>query len=130
MKKYPIYVLGHKNPDSDSIISAIAYADYLRKQGKNAVAARIGSSNNETEFLLEEFGVEDPIRLYSARSTLSEIEMDKPNLVSKDLTMKEALDICLKKKNRSLTTIPCFSKQTITGPAAEHISVTLKSAKH
>ena len=102
MKKYPIYVLGHKNPDSDSIVSAIAYADLLNKQGKNAIAARIGSTNNETEYLLERFGFEDPIRLYSARSSLSEIEMDKPNLVSKDLTMKEALDICLKKKNRSL----------------------------
>lgn len=102
MKKYPIYVIGHKNPDSDSIVSAIAYADFLTKQGKNAIASRIGSTNNETEYLLERFGFEDPIRLYSARSTLSEIEMDKPNLVSKDLTMKEALDICLKKKNRSL----------------------------
>ena len=102
MKKYPIYVLGHKNPDSDSIISAIAYADILNKQGINAVAARIGSTNNETEYLLERFGFEDPIRLYSARPTLSEIEIDKPNLVSKDLTMKEALDLCLKKKNRSL----------------------------
>ena len=40
MKKYPIYVLGHKNPDSDSIVSAIAYADLLNKQGKNAIAAR------------------------------------------------------------------------------------------
>lgn len=102
MKKYPIYVIGHKNPDSDSIVSAIAYAELLKKQGKNCVAARIGSTNNETEYLLDRFKFEDPIRLYSARSTLAEIEMDKPNLVSKDLTMKEALDVCLKRKNRSL----------------------------
>ena len=102
MKKYPIYVIGHKNPDSDSIISAIAYAEYKRKQGKNCIAARIGSLNNETEYLLERFKYEDPIRLYSARSNLSEIDIDKVNVVSKDLTMKEALDICLKQKNRSL----------------------------
>ena len=102
MKKNPIYVLGHKNPDSDSIISAIAYAELLNRQDKNAIAARIGSTNSETEFLLEKFGFEEPVRLYTARQTLSQIEMDKPNLVSKDLTMKEALDICLKQKNRSL----------------------------
>ena len=105
MKKYPIYVVGHKNPDSDSIVSAIAYAELLKKEGKNALAARIGSVNSETEFLLDKFGFEDPIRLYSARSTLAEIEMDKPNLVSKDLTMKEALDVCLKQKNRSLIVV-------------------------
>lgn len=102
MKKYPIYVLGHKNPDSDSIVSAIAYAELLKKQGKNAIAARIGSTNNETEYLLDRFGFEDPIRLYSARSSLLEIDMDKPSLVSKDLTMKEALDLCLKQKSKNL----------------------------
>ncbi len=102
MKNQEIYIFGHKNPDSDSIVSAIAYAEYKKALGFNAVAARLGSINAETEYLLERFSYEDPLRLYSARSTLKEITMDKPNIVSKDLTMKEALDLCLKKKNRSL----------------------------
>jgi manganese-dependent inorganic pyrophosphatase len=102
MKNQEIYIFGHKNPDSDSIVSAIAYAEYKKALGFNAVAARLGSINAETEYLLERFSFEDPLRLYSARSTLKEITMDKPNIVSKDLTMKEALDLCLKKKNRSL----------------------------
>lgn len=105
MNNYPIYVIGHKNPDSDSIISAIAYAELLKKQGKKAVASRIGPINSETEYLLDRFCFEDPIRLYSARSTLSEIDIDKPTLVSKDMTMKQALDICLKQKNRGLIVV-------------------------
>ncbi|RLI89014.1 MAG: manganese-dependent inorganic pyrophosphatase [Archaeoglobales archaeon] len=65
----PIYVVGHKNPDTDSICSAIAYA-YLRnervKKGQikgitdEAVPARQGDLNPETEFVLKKFGFEPP----------------------------------------------------------------------
>lgn len=102
MKNYPIYVFGHKNPDSDSIVASIAYAQYKKELGFNAIAARIGTINAETEYLLERFAYEDPIRLYTARSILKEIAMDRPTIVSKDLTMKEALDLCLKQQNRGL----------------------------
>ena len=103
--KNPIYVIGHKNPDTDSIVSAIAYAQYLKHKKINAVASRIGSTNSETEFLLERFGFDEPKKLYTARSLLKEIEMDKPTLITKDITMKEALDIVLKRKNRSAIVI-------------------------
>ena len=98
----PIYVFGHKNPDTDSIVSAIAYAEYLNLRGNYALASRLGSINSETEFLLEKFGYEDPIRIYSARSSLNEIELDKVSLVSKNITMKEALEKTLKTKNKAL----------------------------
>ena len=55
-----IYVVGHKNPDTDSICSAIAYAELKKKLGVNAVAARQGEPNPETKFVLERFGVEAP----------------------------------------------------------------------
>lgn len=56
-----IYVIGHKSPDTDSIVSAIAYAYYKRtKEGIKAVPARAGEINNETRFVLEKFGVEAP----------------------------------------------------------------------
>lgn len=55
-----IYIVGHKNPDTDSICSAIAYADYLKKKGKEAVAVRIGKINPETEFVLNYFRVKAP----------------------------------------------------------------------
>ena len=100
--KNPIYVFGHKNPDTDSVVSAIAYAEYKKQLGENAIATRIGSTNSETEFILDKFGFEEPIKIYSARSTIKEIEIDKINLVSKDLTMKQALEKILKTKNRVL----------------------------
>lgn len=100
--KRPIYVIGHKNPDTDSIISAIAYAEYKKHLKIDAVAVRNGSTNSETEYLLDRFGFEEPTRMYSARSLLKEIDIDKANIVFKDMLMKDALDLILKTRNRSL----------------------------
>ncbi len=105
MKKNPIYVVGHKNPDTDAIVAAIAYAEYKKAHGVNAVAGRVGSVSTETEYLLERFGFEDPKRLYTAKSILKEIEMDKAALAYKEMTMKEALDKVLKLKNRGLIVV-------------------------
>lgn len=105
MKKNPIYVVGHKNPDTDAIVAAIAYAEYKKAHGVNAVAGRVGSVSTETEYLLERFGFEDPRRLYTAKSILKEIEMDKAALAYKEMTMKEALDKVLKLKNRGLIVV-------------------------
>lgn len=102
MKKQPVYVVGHKNPDTDAIVSAIAYAEFRKAQGVNAVASRIGSVSSETEYLLERFGFEDPLRIYTAKATLKEIEMDKAALANKEMTMKDALDKVIKLKNRGL----------------------------
>ena len=56
-----IYAIGHRNPDTDSICSAIGYANLKRALGmENVVAARAGSPNKETKFALEHFGVEAP----------------------------------------------------------------------
>ncbi len=58
------YIFGHKNPDTDSICSAIAYAEFKTKNGeKDVVAARIGNINNETKFVLEKFHMDTPIVL-------------------------------------------------------------------
>ena len=105
MKKNPIYVTGHKNPDTDAIVSAIAYAEFKQLQGVNAVAARIGSVSAETEYLLEKFGYDDPQRLYTAKCTLKEIDMDKAAVAYKEMTMKEALDKVIKLKNRGLIVV-------------------------
>ena len=105
MKNNPVYVIGHKNPDTDAIVSAIAYAEFKKRQGVNAVAGRIGSVSSETEYLLERFGYEDPQRLLTAKAILKEIEMDKASTVYKEYTMKEALDKVLKLKNRGLVVV-------------------------
>lgn len=62
----PIYVIGHKSPDSDTVCSAIAYADILNRLGKEAVAVITEKSNNETAYILEAAGIETPEILYDA----------------------------------------------------------------
>ncbi len=57
----PLYVIGHRNPDTDSICSAIAYAHLKKALGEEAVPARAGKINAETKFVLDHFGVEAPL---------------------------------------------------------------------
>ena len=63
-----IYIVGHKNPDTDSICAAIAYADLKKKMGatEEIIPARSGSINDETRFILSRFNTEDPILLTDA----------------------------------------------------------------
>lgn len=56
----PIYVIGHRNPDTDSICSAIGYAHMKQAMGENAIAARTGKVNAETKFVLEKLGFDKP----------------------------------------------------------------------
>ena len=55
-----ILVFGHKNPDTDTICSAIAYAELKGKLGKDVKAVRLGEVNEETKFVLDYFKVEKP----------------------------------------------------------------------
>ena len=56
-----VYILGHKNPDVDSICSSIAYAEYKKAMGfPNYVAARCGNSNARIDMILRKFGFELP----------------------------------------------------------------------
>lgn len=56
----PLYVFGHKNPDSDSICSALVVADWLNHLGKPAVAFRLGELTPETRYILAAAGVQAP----------------------------------------------------------------------
>ena len=98
----PIYVTGHRNPDTDSIVSAIAYSEYKKAKGYNCVAGRIGPVSSDTEYLLERFGFDDPVHLYSAKSTIEEIEYDKAVLIDPSYTIKEALTEIIETDVRTL----------------------------
>lgn len=87
-----IHITGHKNPDTDSIVSAIAYAQLKRKQGINAVACRLGELNPETDFVLKKFKVPEPVYIQNARVKLYDVAFDEPIVISKDSTIKEAWD--------------------------------------
>ena len=85
-----VYVSGHKNPDTDSICSAIAYSYLLNATNKyNAVPVRLGEVNRETEYVLKRFGVEHPVLLKTVKQK-EDLNYDKVTVFSKDLTLKTA----------------------------------------
>ena len=90
--KDKIYITGHRHPDSDSVISAIAYALLKQKKGIHAIACRLGELNLETKYLLDRFGFEPPLLLEDARATLGDIDLDTPLTLSPETTIHEALD--------------------------------------
>ncbi|MDY6776562.1 MAG: manganese-dependent inorganic pyrophosphatase [Candidatus Nanohaloarchaea archaeon] len=61
MKEEPVhYVVGHEQPDTDTVVSAIAYSKLQQSSGRDSVAVRAGELNPETEFVLERFDVGEP----------------------------------------------------------------------
>jgi manganese-dependent inorganic pyrophosphatase len=91
-----IYITGHKNPDTDSICSAIAYAELKKRHAINAVPIRIGDINKETEFVLKYFGVEVPEYKDTVRTQVSDLNIDIINPVSEDISIKAAWSIMQK----------------------------------
>ena len=89
-RKEKIYVLGHKNPDTDSICSAIAYADLRQKvTGQVHEAKRAGHVNDETAYVLDRFGVEAPKLLTDVRLQVRDLDIHempglKPNVSIRD----------------------------------------------
>ena len=103
--KEKIYIVGHKNPDTDSISSAIAYANLKQRLGVEAIACRLGPLNEETKFVLKRFDLPNPLLLTDARSQLKDIEMDRPTIVTAQCSMKEAWEKLFILKNKSLYVI-------------------------
>lgn len=68
-----VYVLGHQNPDTDSITSAIVYAHLKRELGMNAEAVRLGEIQNEAAFALEKFGFEAPRLIETASPDVKQV---------------------------------------------------------
>lgn len=105
-----IYVTGHKNPDSDSICSAIAYAELKRKLGYNAEPKRLGELNRETEFILNYFNVPVPEYLTTVKPQVEDLSMDKVVPVSKDISIKTAWSLMKKNNIKSLPVVDDHEK--------------------
>lgn len=74
-----VYVIGHRHPDTDSICSAIGYAELLNsKEPGKYVPARCGDINPETRFVLERFGVEAPLFIESVEPNVSDLPFTYP----------------------------------------------------
>ena len=99
-----IYVTGHRNPDSDSICAAIAYAEFKNKTGSTkAQGVRLGEPNRETQFILDYFGVEKPPLLETVKLQVGDLNIDKIHPISPDISLKMAWNIM---KTHNLKTLP------------------------
>lgn len=91
-------IFGHKKPDTDSICSALAYADLKTKLGLQAEAARLGAINSETKYVLEYFKVEAPMQIERVADDVKEVILVDHNEFQqsvdniKDVSIVEVID--------------------------------------
>ncbi len=91
MPNTPVYVVGHKNPDTDSIAAAIGYADLKRRTGMPAATpARLGDPNPETRYLLERFGLPAPELLTDVYTRVRDVMNPHPQYLPAAATMRDA----------------------------------------
>jgi hypothetical protein len=101
-----IYITGHKNPDTDSICAAIAYAEFKNKMGiPQAVPVRLGEVNRETQFILDYFGVEVPKLIETVKVQVSDLHIDNVAPVSPDISLKMAWNIMKKNNSKTLPVV-------------------------
>lgn len=83
-----IFVTGHRNPDTDSIVASIAYANLRNSLGdRDYKAVRIGSINDETQLLLDRFGFEPPAYVKTMRTQVCDLDFDRTPQLNRSVTM-------------------------------------------
>lgn len=112
-KTKKIYVVGHKNPDTDSICSAIAYADLKSHvTGECYEARRAGRINEETQFVLDHFEVAAPKLLSNVHTQVKDLDINRVDGVKSNISIKEAWAL-MKKKNTK--TMPVLNEGNLEG---------------
>ena len=87
----PIYVTGHKNPDTDSIVAAIAYASLRNALGdREYTAACLGLVSDETQLVLDHFGFEAPVLITNLYTQVQDLDFDKPPILNAGLSVDRA----------------------------------------
>lgn len=100
-----IFVVGHRNPDTDSICAAVAYAELKRRRGIPAVAARAGEISRETAFVLERFDVPCPPLLETVRTQVCDLALDPVTPISPDSSIKKAWTLIKKNNVKTLPVV-------------------------
>lgn len=99
-----VNVIGHINPDTDSVCSAIAYASLKRETtGQRYIAKRAGQINSETGFVLKRFGVTPPDYMGDVRTQVIDIDVERVAGVGADISLKKAWGVM---KTDMLQTLP------------------------
>jgi len=106
-----ILVIGHRNPDTDAICSAIGYAEFKRRTGMaEAVAARCGDTNDRIDFVLKTFGVPAPKFVADVSPKISDVMQRRILSVRPDSTAAEALRLMDEKNLRLLPVLDAEKK--------------------
>ncbi len=109
----PVIVIGHKNPDTDSICSAICYADLKSKiTNETYIAKRAGHINEETQYVLKKYDIKVPEYIKDVRPQVSDIEIRRTEGVSKTISVKDAWT---KMKDLNVVTLPITEKKRLIG---------------
>ena len=115
-KKRPIYVVGHKNPDTDSICSAIAYANLKNILNKDEeqmyVAARAGAMNPETEYVLKKFLADSPVYISDVMTQVRDMEIRETKGVPGSLSLKRAWEMM---NDQGVFTLPITENDELQG---------------
>ena len=106
MNKRKIYVIGHKNPDTDSICSAISYA-YLRNKmtGDDYIPARAGQIPPEARFVLDYFKADRPIYVEDVHAQVRDMKFNPPCCATKETSLKDAWNLLLDQKRSTLCVV-------------------------
>lgn len=116
MARKTIYVTGHKNPDSDAIISSMAYA-YLKQQlGYDAIAVRLGPLNPETEYILNLFNEFAPPLATDIRTRVRDIDFDEVVTCDPSLDVKTAIQLMVDNGKKSVSVVD--EKKQLLGMAS------------
>ncbi len=109
----PVIVIGHKNPDTDSVCSAISYA-YLKSQLSQDlyVPMRAGHINQETRYVLDRFGFEAPEYIKDVRTQVMDIEIRHTEGVTESISLKRAWTIM---KELNVVTLPITKDNKLKG---------------
>ena len=108
-KQEKIFVIGHKNPDTDSICSAIAYCDIKNRttQDSKYIAKRAGQINEETEYVLNRFGVQPPGYLSNIGTQVKDMDIRLSPEANKSMSLKNAWDLM---QENSIVSLPIREK--------------------
>lgn len=100
-----VFVTGHRNPDTDSIVSAMSYAGLRNALGERGyTAARLGHLNDESKRILERFGFEPPVYVKDMRTQVLDLDYDTPPALSAGLTVGRGWNIL--RNDATITAIP------------------------
>jgi manganese-dependent inorganic pyrophosphatase len=101
-----IYVFGHQNPDTDSLCSAIAYANLKNELGFTQVyPARLGAINKESQFVLDTFGIKPPVLLKDVKPQVCDLNLTDSSMANENDSISKTMEQIINHPGRSLPVV-------------------------